>query len=444
MCRQNHESHSDTMFHHTPDDHKKSIKQQNNIETTTSYDSTSSEPPSANTMQKSLKMSKSNSSEMIESHFPKEEYQKRHARRRASDDSSSDETDLSSVAKTSPQKGSDDDKKVEQPSNRIPLSDVGPYDVLSGRDKAVFNHVGNRRFRVSLALWIPRYDEAQSKSQKASVIGSLCHMLQHEAGVRFLKRQQGDRGEEDYYVELNATQTKKKVGHAIRDMSVARKEVSQRRHSARKAQRQAKKKKIISSGGDSSSSDDDASTTSELTENNLRDSLAALLPFVSSDPQADEEASMEPLPFSRMAMDANGSTSFASGATVSMEATVRAASESIPNFSASSPSVLVPPPTLPTAAAHLLRSNSFPGPSHYFHANHYHYHYHQYPYNQEAGMAPASLSGQHFQPLLNSQRPRHGLYDNSIRNDVGDPTKPPYFGGSDAFRQQERQQDPSH
>jgi hypothetical protein len=174
--------------------------------------------------------------------------------------------------------------------DRILPEDVGDYDVLCGRDKSVFNHVGNRRFRVSLALWIPRYEEAETKSQKAAIIGALCNMLQNEARVRFLKRQEEEGQDGDkivYYVKLNSTQTKKKVGHAIRDMSVARKEVTQRRESLKKAKKDAKK-----TGGSGHDGDDDTST-----EDNLNESLTAMLPFVDNSFDDGAESSFEPLPF---------------------------------------------------------------------------------------------------------------------------------------------------
>ncbi|KAL3908657.1 MAG: hypothetical protein SGARI_002962, partial [Bacillariaceae sp.] len=114
-------------------------------------------------------------------------------------------------------------------------------------------------------------------------------MLQNEAGVRFLKRQEevDQDGEKIvYYVKLSTTQTKKKVGHAIRDMSVARKEVTQRRESLKKAKKEARRK---SAGG----VDDDASATEEDT---LNESLTAMLPFVNDSFEDNPEASFEPLP----------------------------------------------------------------------------------------------------------------------------------------------------
>lgn len=132
----------------------------------------------------------------------------------------------------------DDDKKVEAKdatktaSFEIHPDDIRPYDVLCGRDKATFNNIGNRRFRVSLSLNLSKYDAAKTKAQKASVIKVVCNVLQHDVGVRFLKRKKQNSTIKDdsyYYIELNDTEARKKVGHALRDMSVARQQLHQRR-----------------------------------------------------------------------------------------------------------------------------------------------------------------------------------------------------------------------
>jgi hypothetical protein len=75
-------------------------------------------------------------------------------------------------------------------SSCIRLHDIRPYDVLCGRDKAVFNSIGNRRFRVSISINVPRYELARTKAQKATVILFVCNILRNEVGARFLKEQQ--------------------------------------------------------------------------------------------------------------------------------------------------------------------------------------------------------------------------------------------------------------
>jgi len=97
-------------------------------------------------------------------------------------------------------------------------------DVLCGRNKAALSSLGNRTFRVSLALYIPRYEAACTKLQKSAVILYICNVFRYDVGVRFLKKYQ-DKDNNYYYLELNEKEIKKKVGHALRDMSVARRQV---------------------------------------------------------------------------------------------------------------------------------------------------------------------------------------------------------------------------
>ena len=55
---------------------------------------------------------------------------------------------------------------------------------------------------------------------------SICNGLKRDIGVRFLKEKNkgggGGATRPHNYVELNQTDERKKVGHALRDMSVAR------------------------------------------------------------------------------------------------------------------------------------------------------------------------------------------------------------------------------
>jgi hypothetical protein len=113
-------------------------------------------------------------------------------------------------------------------SSIIKQYDIRPYDILCGRDKAAFNHVGNRRFRVSISINIPRYDAAKTKAQKTKVIKFVCAVFRKEVGVRFLKKQPG-RGEGEY-IELSQKEARKKIGHALRDMSVAKQELNEKRN----------------------------------------------------------------------------------------------------------------------------------------------------------------------------------------------------------------------
>lgn len=143
-----------------------------------------------------------------------------------SNDELSDKSNDSEVNKVFTEESEDDEKKP----SLIKPDDIKPYDILCGRDKATFNNVGNRRFRVLISLNIPRYERATTKAEKASVIKYICDIFRNEVGVRFLKKHRTGEG----YYELSVSEARKKVGHALRDMSVARQEVKKRRESTRR------------------------------------------------------------------------------------------------------------------------------------------------------------------------------------------------------------------
>lgn len=96
-------------------------------------------------------------------------------------------------------------------------SSVGPYDVLCGRDKHSFRNVGNRRFRVTVALYMGRYMEAETKSDKSRVIALVVETVRANGG-RFLKWS----SKRQEWVELDDKHTREKVGHALRDTAVAK------------------------------------------------------------------------------------------------------------------------------------------------------------------------------------------------------------------------------
>jgi hypothetical protein len=92
--------------------------------------------------------------------------------------------------------------------------ELGFYDVICGRHKAAFNNIGNRRFRISVALAQERYTSASTRIDKSIVIKSIADLVRSTGG-RFLHRKDGA------WVELEEKHVHEKVGHALRDMAVA-------------------------------------------------------------------------------------------------------------------------------------------------------------------------------------------------------------------------------
>lgn len=102
------------------------------------------------------------------------------------------------------------------------LDGVGPYDVVCGRQKEAFRNVGNRRFRVTVSLWMEKYVAAPTRQCKSKVIAAVAEQVKANGG-RFLKRRNNE------WVELDDKQAKEKVGHALRDMVSARESVVSRK-----------------------------------------------------------------------------------------------------------------------------------------------------------------------------------------------------------------------
>jgi hypothetical protein len=95
---------------------------------------------------------------------------------------------------------------------------LGKYDVICGRHKDAFDNVGNRRFRVLIALSVSKYVHAPSRAHKSAVIKDIVDSI-HTAGGRFLQRPKG--ASTCKWEELDEKQTYDKIGHALRDMSVS-------------------------------------------------------------------------------------------------------------------------------------------------------------------------------------------------------------------------------
>mmetsp|Transcript_18822 Transcript_18822/g.29181 ORF Transcript_18822/g.29181 Transcript_18822/m.29181 type:complete len:339 (-) Transcript_18822:512-1528(-) len=97
------------------------------------------------------------------------------------------------------------------------LDDFGPYDILCGRCKQAFNNCGNRRFRITISLFLKKYLAAKSRTDKSELIISIVRYLRGPVGVRFLKP---IKGPFEGYVEIGESGAREKVGHALRDLTV--------------------------------------------------------------------------------------------------------------------------------------------------------------------------------------------------------------------------------
>lgn len=70
--------------------------------------------------------------------------------------------------------------------------------------------VGNRRFRITVALFLKQYQARPARNDRSALIISIVDMI-HQNGGRFLKE------ENNCWVALTKQQACSKVGHALRD-----------------------------------------------------------------------------------------------------------------------------------------------------------------------------------------------------------------------------------
>lgn len=90
------------------------------------------------------------------------------------------------------------------------VPDPLPTDVLFGRDKQMFNHVGNVRFRLVIQSRAKEYEFAPSRRVKSSIVYAVVQNV-HGYGGRFLKKEKGA------WTIVGVTEAIQKVGHALRD-----------------------------------------------------------------------------------------------------------------------------------------------------------------------------------------------------------------------------------
>lgn len=114
-----------------------------------------------------------------------------------------------------PVQESTDNAKIEsnkEEETTAPETSINLTDVLCGRGKLSFNHVGNRRFRDVISASVSQYNAAESRLEKAKIVNKIVEEIQASGG-RFLRQ---DEKAGTWHV-LNHAQCREKVGHAVRD-----------------------------------------------------------------------------------------------------------------------------------------------------------------------------------------------------------------------------------
>jgi len=101
------------------------------------------------------------------------------------------------------------------------IADLGPFDVLCGRDRKCNSNEGNHRFRVAINESLPRYMACNSKFERSKTIGAIVKELQENplGSIRFFKRVDKSSANDDNALTelLDEKQSREKVAHALRD-----------------------------------------------------------------------------------------------------------------------------------------------------------------------------------------------------------------------------------
>eukprot|EP00541_Cyclophora_tenuis_P008857 CAMPEP_0116553616 /NCGR_PEP_ID=MMETSP0397-20121206/7146_1 /TAXON_ID=216820 /ORGANISM="Cyclophora tenuis, Strain ECT3854" /LENGTH=219 /DNA_ID=CAMNT_0004078707 /DNA_START=17 /DNA_END=676 /DNA_ORIENTATION=- len=87
------------------------------------------------------------------------------------------------------------------------------YDVICGlRGKQALQHVGNRRFRVTIAMNAEKYVKAPTKLDKSLIVIEVVDAIRNGGG-NFVKKDRKTK----QWVEIGDQLAREKVGHALRD-----------------------------------------------------------------------------------------------------------------------------------------------------------------------------------------------------------------------------------
>jgi len=158
------------------------------------------------------------------------------------------------------------------PSNYAPSN----YDVLCGRGKGCAAFVGNRRFRVTIAMNKDRYIQAPTKLDKSLVVDEIVKLVASASpDGGFIKKDAAT----GLWCRISRQQARDKVAHAMRDAVQAsdKKSQRQRKKSRRAASRKQKKSAVPETTQNNDAAPVEVPSSSEVISqvSNLRDSFGA-------------------------------------------------------------------------------------------------------------------------------------------------------------------------
>mmetsp|Transcript_26071 Transcript_26071/g.39459 ORF Transcript_26071/g.39459 Transcript_26071/m.39459 type:complete len:371 (-) Transcript_26071:310-1422(-) len=90
------------------------------------------------------------------------------------------------------------------------LEGHSPFEILLGKEKAIFNHAGNKRFRAIINHNVDLYINANSKSGKSKLV-RMIYADMKKAGFRVRKRA------DNFWCDIKDVDAREKLSHALRD-----------------------------------------------------------------------------------------------------------------------------------------------------------------------------------------------------------------------------------
>lgn len=85
------------------------------------------------------------------------------------------------------------------------------HDILCGREKTSYGHIGNKRFRAIIADNFERYQSCRTRSGKSIITDEIIKIIRNHGG-RFLRKDTSS----DLYVDVGHDYAHEKVSHALR------------------------------------------------------------------------------------------------------------------------------------------------------------------------------------------------------------------------------------
>jgi hypothetical protein len=108
------------------------------------------------------------------------------------------------------------------------------FDILLGKEKSIFNHDGNRRFRAIINGNLEKYVAAPTKSSKSKLIRQV-HADMEKSGFRFLRKNEVT----GVWFEIESHEAREKVSHALRDRVREQQKPTKRRRKDQQAAKEA-------------------------------------------------------------------------------------------------------------------------------------------------------------------------------------------------------------